>query len=71
MAGPPTDTLAVCKASEQMVMAKIEDTVTTLSTDLHVKIENLRGEIGIVRSKTREALWTANHEPGTIGYIIT
>lgn len=70
--GPPTDTLAVAsimeaiKASEGSVLAKIEETVSTLSTDLHTKIESLsaelRQEINTVRSETREALETANRE---------
>lgn len=72
MAEAPTDTLAVTsimeaiKASERSVLAKIEVTVSTLSTDLHTKIEGLsnelRQEINTVRSEAREALETANQE---------
>ena len=49
--GPLTDTSAVAsimeaiKASERSVLAKMENMVSTLSTDLHTQIESLSAEL--------------------------
>lgn len=54
------------KASEQSVMAKIENTATALSTDLHTKIERLsnelRREIATVCSELHEVLHSTNQK---------